>query len=222
MSEIIFTNDAPTPIGGSGSILTLAEYKMRRQLPEASPERDEAIEAALQSAEDAVLQYTGRDFTQPAGAETRNYVYDGSGILEVDDFTELTDITVDGESLPNGWTAGPREGATFYWIDLGGRRAESPLMGFTRNLDTLLPSPGRYRVNAAITAQFGWPGEAPASIKQAITWLVDEFYKKEGTQGDVQAEAIANLSYVYQRISEENELPPRVTTLLDQFRRLAL
>lgn len=222
MSEIIFNNPTPSPIGGSGAIMTLADYNARRELVEASPERDEATEAALAAAEDAVLQHTGRDFTQPAGAETRSYVYDGSGILEVDDFTNATAVTIDGASQIGGWTAGPREGATFYWIDFGGVRRESPEMGFSRNLDTIAPRTGRYRSTVNLTAEFGWPAAAPPSIKQAVTWLTDEMRKSTGNQGDVQAEGIADLNYVYQRISESTSMPARVLALLEPFRRISL
>jgi hypothetical protein len=222
MPDIVFTNPAPSPIGGAGAILTLDEYNTRRELTEASTERDEATSAAIAAAEDAVLQHTGRDFTQPAGAETRSYVYDGSGILEVDDFTNATAVTIDGAAQSGGWTAGPREGNTFYWIDFGGVRRESPEMGFMRNLDTLAARTGRYRSTVNVTAEFGWPGDAPASVKQAVVWLVDEMRKSTGNQGDVQAEAIADLNYVYQRINEHSSMPARVLALLEPFRRISL
>lgn len=209
------------------AILSLAEYKKRRELTEASVERDEALTAALEAAEDAVLQYTGRDFTTAQAVETKTYVYDGSGILETDDFVEATAVSVEGDPLSSlNFVPGPREGQTFYWIDFTAVPRPSPAMGFTRNLDTIFERNcgrgGRQYSQVAVTAKFGWPGGAPGSVKQAVTWLVDEFAKSEGNQGEVQAEAIANLSYVYQRISEENTLPPRVTTLLDPYRRLAL
>lgn len=219
------------------AILELKEYKTRRQITEASKERDEAIEAALASAEDAVLQYTGRDFTTAQASETREFPWEiHTMILETDDFVETpSSITLEaaggaggGLTFPtNAYWLGPREGSTFYWIDFTPSKNLSTVsigqMGFTRNLDTFYGSgDGFDYATVKVTAKFGWPGAAPASVKQAVTWLVDEFRKSEGTQGDVQAEAIANLSYVYQRISEENTLPPRVTTLLDPYRRIAL
>lgn len=218
-------------------ILELQEYKKRRTLNESSPERDEAITAALESAEDAVLQYTGRDFTTVENAETREFPWEvHTMILEMDDFVgKPTDITLEipgvgsAAALPtNAYWLGPREGPTFYYIDFTPARSlSSPsigAMGFTRNLDTYFArGGGADAVTAHITATFGWPGEAPSSVKQAVTWLVDEFRKNEGTQGDLQAEAIANLSYVYQRDREEqHELPARVMALLDPYRRLAL
>lgn len=207
------------------AILTLDEYKTRRELTEASKERDEAVQAALEAAEDAVLQYTGRDFTTAQAIETKTYMYDGSGILETDDFVELESVNVEGSVLSSlNFETGPREGQTFYWIDFTAVPWPSPAMGFTRNLDRAFGDchNARRYARVQVKARFGWPGGAPAGVKQAVTWLVDEFRNSKSTQGEVQAEAIANLSYVYQRISEENALPARVITLLDPYRRLAL
>ncbi len=218
------------------AILTLEEYKTRRELTESSNERDEAIEAALAAAEDAVLQYTDRDFTTAQAAETREYPWEiHTTILETDDFVgKPTSISLEvpgggGVPVPTGaFWLGPREGPTHYFIDFTpARNLAVPsigAMGFTRNLDRYYGDSNGTAdaVTAKVTATFGWPGGAPASVQQAVTWLVDEFRKSEGTQGDVQAEAIASLSYVYQRISEENTLPPRVITLLDPYRRVAL
>lgn len=219
------------------AILSLAEYKTRRALTEASTARDEAITAALASAEDAVLQYTGRDFTTAENLETREFPWEvHTTILETDDFVgKPTGITLEvpgiGTSVPlpiNFFWLGPREGPTHYYIDFTPARNLSlpsvGAMGFTRNLDTYFSrGGGADAVTAKVTAIFGWPGEAPGSVKQAVTWLVDEFRKNEGTQGDLQAEAIANLSYVYQRDREEpHSLPPRITALLDPYRRIAL
>lgn len=223
MSEIIYTK--PSTVGGGSKIITLAEYKLRRELTEASTERDEATEAALASAEDVVLRYTGRDFGQAGAIETRTYNYDGSGILETDDFVDVTAVNVEGQPLTGrNFVPGPREGETFYFIDFSGVPRQSPLMGFTRNEDTLLARPhrGRQYASVQVTAKFGWPGGAPASVKQAVVWLVDEFRKAQGTQGEIQAEAIANLSFVYQRMNEQSQLPPRITALLEPYRRIAL
>jgi ABC-type proline/glycine betaine transport system ATPase subunit len=73
--------------GEEGKILSLAEYKTRRQLTEVSLERDDAIRAALASAEDAILQYTGRDFTTAQAEEIREFPWEiHTTILETDDF----------------------------------------------------------------------------------------------------------------------------------------
>lgn len=225
MSEILF--NTPSPIGGTNKIITLSEYKMRREMNEANPQRDEAIEAALSSAEDAILRYTGRDFSTAGAIESRTYHYDGSGILETDDFIEVSAVIVAGNPLVSqNFIPGPREGETFYYIDFSGVPRQSPQMGFTRNLDTIFEREGgrprRQVVEVHVTAKFGWPGGAPASVKQAVVWLVDEFRKKEGSQGEIQAEGIADLNFVYQRMNEESILPARITALLDPYRRISL
>lgn len=218
-------------------ILELKEYKKRRELNEANTERDEAIEAAIASAEDAVLQYTGRDFTSAQVTETREFPWEiHSTILDTDDFVgKPSSISFElpgaGSAVifpTNAYWLGPREGSTYYYIDFTPAKnlpaTSIGVMGFTSNLDTFFSNgTGVDAVTVKVDAKFGWPGEIPASVKQAVTWLVDSFRKSEGTQGDLQAEAIANLSYVYQREREEqHELPARVMALLDPYRRIAL
>lgn len=218
------------------AILSLAEYKTRRQLTEANTERDEAIEAALESAEDAVLQFTGRDFNTAQNVETREFPWEiHTQILETDDFVEAPtgiELEVPGGGgltpFPNDtYWLGPREGSTYYYIDFTPAANLSSFsmgqMNFTRNLDTFYGRNSGYDyATVKVTAKFGWPGEAPGGVKQAVAWLVDEMAKKERTQGEIQAEAIADLSYAYQRVEEERALPARVTALLDPYRRLAL
>lgn len=212
------------------AILDLGAYKTRREIDTANANRDEAIKAALLSAEDAVLKYTGRDFTTAPAAETREYPYTGDVILETDDFTALTKVTAGGSTLSaSSYIIGPREGETYYWIDFSPQEGVSSWseaqMGFTRNLDSAFErgSGGRRFVTVGVTANFGWPGTAPAAVQQAIVFLVDEFRKSQGSVGDIQAESIADLSYVYQRDAEGNAvLPPRVQLLLDPYRRIAL
>lgn len=240
MSERIARTGAPLMVEApSGSpIITVDEYKVRRQMDEANPERDEAVEAAIAAAEDTVLQYTSRDFTTAQGTEQREYPWEiHSTVLETDDFVGVPSaISLEAPGVgtvmaypTEAYWVGPTEGPTHYYIDFTPSKNLSLVsigaMGFTRNLDTYFGrSLGNLdAVTAKVTANFGWPGNAPASIQQAVTWLVDEFFKAEGNQGDIQAETIANLSYVYQRIREEqHELPARVMALLDPYRRIVL
>jgi hypothetical protein len=212
------------------AILDLDGYKKRREIATANAERDDAITAALLSAEDAVLKYTGRDFTTAPAVETRDYPYTGEVILETDDFTALSKVTANGSAVSSSaYLVGPREGETYYWIDFSPQGSipsySEGQMGFTRNLDSAFERSGGGRrfVTVSLTANFGWPGDAPAGVKQAIVFLVDEFRKSQGSVGDIQAESIADLSYVYQRDAEGNAvLPPRVQLLLDPYRRISL
>lgn len=232
-----------TPMGSSpepGAIITLAEYKTRRQITEASPEADEATQAALWSAEDAVLQYTGRDFTTAQGVQAREYSWEiHSMILEIDDFVgrpsaltfEVPGIGGVVPFVPGAYWVGPNEGITNYYLDFTPTKQLSSysigVMGFTRNLDTYFARGGGEidAVNVFVTAEFGWPGESPPSIKQAVTWLVDEFNAPDKGGEELESESIAQLSYTYQREPTKERvatLPPRVQQLLDPYRRIAL
>lgn len=223
------------------AILTLAEYKARKQISEAEPERDIALTAFLESAEDAVLQYTGRDFNTAQAIETREYPWEiHTTILETDDFVgKPTAVTFEvpgvgaaaAYPLAAFWV-GPREGQTCYYLDFTPSRAyissvSIGVMGFERNLDTYYERSGSNvdAVTAYVTAEFGWPGDSPASVKQAVFWLVDEFAAQDDTGEELQAEGIANLTYAYQRDQTKERtatLPPRVQQLLDPYRRIAL
>lgn len=235
--ELVVTSSLAADVESTDRILTLDEYKARRKITEVSKERDEALEAALSSAEDAILRYTGRDFTTAQAVETREFPWEiHTTVLETDDFVgKPTSITFELPGIgsaavfpTNAYWVGPREGPTHYYIDFTPAKNLSSVsvgaMGFTRNLDTYFSRGGTADyVTVKVTAEFGWPDAAPASIKQAVTWLVDEFSKSDATQGDLQAEAIADLSFVYQRIrEEEHELPARVMALLAPYRRLTL
>lgn len=224
------------------AILTLEEYKVRRQLDEANPLRDEAITASLEAAEDDILKYTDRDFGAAAVIETRPFPWEiHSTVLDTDDFTgEPLSITFElpgiGEAAifpTNTFWVGPREGPTFYYIDFTPARQLSSTsigaMGFTRNLDTFFARGGADvdAVTVQVEANWGWPGGAPASIKQAAVWLVDEFNAATpGANGEeIQAEGIANLTYAYQREPSKERaavLPPRVQQLLDAYRRVSV
>lgn len=224
----------------AGEILTLEEYKKRRQITETSMLRDEALTAAKASAEDAVLKYTDRDFTTAQALETREFPWEiHSTVLDTDDFVgkpseivfEIPGVGAAGFFQTNAYWVGPREGPTYYYIDFTpARNLAAPsigAMGFERNLDTYFSRGDNIdAVTVKVTAEFGWPGGAPASVLQAVTWLVDEFAAKATPTGEeLQSEAIADLAYAYQRDQTKERpavLPPRVQQLLDPYRRIAL
>lgn len=228
-------------------LLTLKEYKKRRQITEASTERDEAIEAGIFSAEDAILQYIKRDFAAAPVTETRTFHYDSSGVLETDDFANPTSVVLSAplgglsRTVPStAYWIGPREGPTYYWIDFApsrnlnaGSAYSLGQMGFTQNLDTFIErfgmggSNGLKYLNVEVTATWGWPvtSPIPPSIVQAATWLVDEFMVPAHGGEELQAQSIANLSFAYQREPRRERpptLPPRVQQLLDPYTRIVL
>lgn len=215
-------------------ILELKDYKARRGITGTG--QDAELEPALLAAEDAVVKYTGRDFTTQGKAEERVYTWDYTTILETDDFTSLQSIAVGGTVLRSTeYDVGPREGETFYWIDFSRYWQRSSFsagqMGFMNNADVryeerllLNGGSGAAFTEVEIDATWGWEGGAPPSVQQAVVELVDAFKRSQGTAGDIQAESIADLSYVFQRTNNESAtlLPPRVTQLLEPFRRVVV
>lgn len=217
------------------AILTLTEYKARRQLTDTDAPRDAAIEFAIESAEDDILTYTGRNFTTAPTAETKTYAYDGTGILEVDDFETLISVSTSEFTLDaSQFSTGPREGPTFYWLDFTASKGfpsySAGQMGFTRNMDVYFQRHfepygdcGLRFLSVNITATFGWPGGAPAGVRQAATWLAGEFVRTTGDVGNLQSESIAEVSFAYQREKTITpDLPPHIQQLLDPYRRVAL
>lgn len=199
-------------------LLTATDYKDIKRID--GTEQDDAIAMALDAASDVVTRYTERSFGDTPAAGTRTYWYDGSGTLEIADCALITAVTVNGVTLtPNiDYIAQPTNEPVFTWLDLEGVAAGSPAMGFMNNLDTIAArSPGG-RVQVTVAASFGW-ATVPGSVKQAVIWLADEFL--EDSSMGLQAESIADLSKVYAAglTSSSDVLPPRITQLLDPFRR---
>jgi len=213
--------------------LTLEEYKTLRKITSTDTARDEQLELAIEIAEDVVEQYTGRDFRTEPTTMTKKYIYDGAGVLDIDDCASITNVTLDGRALTPDLDvlAGPNRGPTFYWLEFAGlgpmTSISSGEMGFTSNLDTLRPM-GRF-LFVEVTASFGWPrNKIPGSIKQAAIWLVDDFAvtrpSSSGTASQVSSESIADLAYSYQLESAQvvADISPRVRSLLDQYTKVEI
>lgn len=206
------------------AILTSEEYKALRGIKDSK--RDTQIAAALPSAEDAVVNYAQRAFNKTPEAATRNFVYEGQSILEIDDCQTVTAIKFDGVELsPESYILGPQGiGSVFYYVEL----LDYPWAAYDPYIDPFLVNvhPGRRRRRKRIvevTATFGW-AEIPASVKQAVAFLMDEFTPEPEETGRLAAESIVDYSKVFDRQSGNDpaQLPPRVMELLDPFRRVLL
>lgn len=221
--------------GESPTILSVADYKTLRNIPPGDTTRDASLALAAKSATDAILQYTDRNFLDAEVEEARTFTYNYSGILEIDDCTEVVSVTHNGATLAEGndYIAEPDRGPgqTFYWLDLSGVIGPSPEMGFKQNLDVLArrayPQGRRTVTRIVVTAKWGWPaGGPPASVTLAAAWLMDDAAPAtDPASTGHQAEAIADLSYVNsspEQKSEPTTLPPRVLALLEPFRRIGV
>lgn len=205
-------------------ILSLTDYKARRGIT--SNARDGQLTPALAAAEDAVNRECGRDFSAAPVTEQRVYPYNGSGIIQTDDFTTLIAVSLDGAAQAlTSFLPGPNTppGDPFYFIRSTGRGA-SPAMGFMWNAD-VLAAEGRLGVDTAeVTAVWGW-GTVPESVKQAVAWLATEMAADDGEASgkDLASESQGEVTYVYDNADEGSttkslpELPPRIRQLLHPF-----
>jgi hypothetical protein len=170
------------------ALLTLTEYKSYMGVQSGNTRDDAQVRALLEVASKAVETYAGRDFDTTDGVPaTRNFLYDGSGFLDIDDCTAVTSVTA---SIPNGnpyvleadeYTVMPDGGPVAYYLIMHGGSspfAVSPEMGFTRNLDKY-PIRTQRNPTLAVTATWGWP-DIPEDVKLATALTVRQFLTSSG------------------------------------------
>lgn len=141
------------------------------------PTRDARYSQAIAGASAAIIKYTDRDFATATVTEQRSYEYDGSGFLDIDDCTAITDVTYsiagfDSVIPADSWRAEPQRGEVYTYLILPqwGPRF-SPEMGFNQNVDVLYRE-GRFVGLGAlvkVTAAFGWTN-VPEDVKRAAIW----------------------------------------------------
>lgn len=202
------TYDGLPPTPPSSGLLTLADYKLAAGIPGSDVRKDDQITQLIAAASLAVRNYTERDFGVAAVTETRLYDYDGSGFIDVDDASVITDVEFVVPNSTNlvvdadAWYAGPTrrdDAPVFYYIVLptSAGFAGSPEMGFERNLDVYVAE-GRWRAwsrTAAVTGTWGWP-TVPEDVKLATIWTIKEWLATFTTSGGegLTSEAIENYS----------------------------
>jgi hypothetical protein len=172
------------------TIIDLATYKSLMGIQSADTRKDAQITALLPAASRAVRTFTGRNLEIAAGASQREYQYDGSGVLDIDDCSTITALETDagvlGATYPitvDQWTAMPQDDSdVFYYVVLlgGPYLGASPEMGFKRNLDQY---PWSYRKPLVrVTATWGWSA-IPDDVKLATALTIGEFLGSQASQG---------------------------------------
>lgn len=176
-------------------LIDLADYKALAGIDPTNNTDDVRIEALLPAASRAVLKYVDRSFEAAGVPSSRDFQYDGSGFLDIDDCTAITAVSTDagytGQTYTldtTEWVALPhREESTddpyYYMVLNSGRLPASREMGFLRNLDTL-PQNSPTLPLVTVTATWGWP-EVPDDVKLAVAWTIEEIIKNpEGPQSE--------------------------------------
>jgi hypothetical protein len=210
-------------------LITLSDYRTFQGTDPTNTLDDTRVSGMIPFASSAVLAFTERDFGATSVVESRDFVHDGSGFMDIDDASAVASvdfiypagptITLDTES----WTAKPGPDR-FYYIELpayAGATAGSPEMGFTRNLDVYAAERGTYgtATNVRVTATWGWP-TVPDDVKLAVIWTVQSWLERPS--GDLTAEAIEGWSRSWGRAgagAASKAIPENARDLLAQYQR---
>jgi len=208
------TGDDPFTVVNSGVVvplvpaplITLAELRLGLGIDPTDTRNDTKYDAWISYVTDAIKSFTERDFGAPTVTEIRTFEYDGSGFLDIDDASAITDVTL---SFPTGtdvllpttdWIAKPQrrdDSPVYSYINLpcwAGQGYGSPEMGFMYNLDVYVRDHpyGVWSPTVKVTATWGWP-VVPGDVKQAAIWTIEEWEARSSGEG-VSAEAIAGWS----------------------------
>lgn len=168
------------PVSLAVGLISLERLKDALDIAENNTSQDDKLARAIASASTAIINYTERKFASPVVTETRNYLYDGSGALEIDDATAVTSVIV---RYPNAtpltltglqWFAEPVERplGVYTWLVLpqvdayGGPVSRE--MGFTYNLDTYDGRMVTQPTTVDVAATFGWP-----LVPEDVQWATE-------------------------------------------------
>lgn len=162
------------------------------------------VASAISAASSAVRAYCDRDFTLSSDAvqAPRQFRYEGNSVLDIDDATSVSAVSIISSPLniartldASEWFAsavenpnGVLDQVELYTVLPWGR---SPAMGFTQNMDQY-PYRGAYPLIIEVTAVWGWP-EIPIGVKQACT-IAANFNVVQSDPSAISSEAIAGYS----------------------------
>lgn len=220
------------------SLITLAEFKLRVGLPAGVSPEDSAYQAALDDASAAILNEYDRDWGVATVTENRNYSYDGSGVLTIDDASQINSVQFqNGSILPaTAWRAkreGPASVQVYSWIALpviewGSGSRSLGEMGFLQNLDRFIAQPGGFpELTTTVNAAYGWP-TVPDDVKRAVAitaWDYVQTSPTGGQAGELASESVAEVARSWfaeqsgEGVGSPEPIPARARALLEAYRR---
>jgi hypothetical protein len=212
-----------------GALLTRAQLKFA--LKDNTTANDSLYDQIIPMASQAVRDFAQREFKTPVDLvnSTRRYIYDGSGVLEIEDAHSIDSVTVvrngvpDTEFTVNEYEPQPYRSVDsyqpYYWLDILPATGFSPEMGFTRNLDTLWTKyllPNTAEVFVDVSASWGW-ASIPGTVTQAAIWTAASFLENPR---NLISESVAGVSRSYANPSRSVALPERAKELLYDYQRM--
>lgn len=221
--ELVVTHNLPTPLTTpTGWLISLNELKIALGKPLNVTTEDAKLEAAISAASQAILIYTDRDFGASNVTEARTFEYDGSGFLEIDDASAITEVSLAISNYStvltvDQWEAQPHRGPVYTYLLLPfGLLISSPAMGFKQNLDRYEPVQTEPTI-ATVIATWGYP-TVPADVKQATIWTATSMSENPRPYT---SESIADYSHSNQpQTSSTEAIPERARSLLEPYRRV--
>lgn len=206
----------------SAPILTVDEYKLAENIPDADESQDDRIEQTIAMVTQAIRRLTDRDFGSEVVTTSRVFPYHGGGIVSIDDCSTITSVTMDGRSLAYGsdYRPEPWNEPVFFYLDLfvePNLRYGSPLgTDFLLNLNTAARRSGRPS-EITVEASFGWP-VIPEDVKLAAIEMVRSSIKQPADE--VQSESLAEWSYTnQQQYFSGQRWPTKAVDILATYRR---
>lgn len=166
-------------------LLTLTEYKNYAGISLTDTTHDTQLNKMLAAASQAIRNYTDRSFDTTLVTEERPFPYDGSGFLDIDDATAITQVKMSFGTLTPDQTLDPDwqwRGMPFgktpmnYILMTGIWPWASSEMGFMENLD-VAAAEGRVFAQlpvAKVTATWGWLA-IPEDVKLATLWTLEDW-----------------------------------------------
>lgn len=218
-----------------GWVITLGELRELLGTDPTDTRNDARYAALIPAASAAIRAYTQRSFGLPVETGERSFLYDGSGFLDIDDASAITDVVFtypygspDITLDPETWS--PKDAPAFTYIeipsDLGRLGPASPEMGFKWNADVyarergggLYPTPKAVKV----TGTWGW-AEVPDDVKVAATWVI-QAWESRPTSDNMTAEAIEGWSRAWgtRNISVQLAIPEPARDLLANYSRVTV
>jgi hypothetical protein len=202
------------------NLVSLQALKDALGIPPSDTAKDIRLEQAITNASAAIRTYTDRDFGSLPVTETRNFLYDGSGVLEIDDCAvgSITAVTVAGVPVSTTeYLAQPdRRSVVHYWLMLGRTNGVNRAMGFERGLDTFYGFSDQSPAVVAVTANWGWPS-IPADVQQAAIYTAAAVAESPKPYVSQNFE-----SYSVQLPQLFDAIPERAKSLLNPYQRLRL
>jgi hypothetical protein len=211
-------------------LVTLQRLKTSHGLnPAIADPTDDKNLAALSVASAMIRNYTGLKFELGVNPpETRDFYYNGSGYLDLDECHTITSVTTKSGYTTWGdvprtltvdeWLAHPLNTPVKFWLTLPaiyGYGGGSPQMGFTRNLDTMPWASIRRPDIVSVTATYGWAA-IPDDVQQAAIWTAMSLVESpKGTQ--YQSESIENYSRTRGPGTIDEAMPVKVQALLQPY-----